>query len=119
MRVRIPDFVEPSAVVVEANGAKVQAKVFGNYLELGQRSSGEMIRISYPLPVTTEEVEIGNPGFRHYRYRVTWKGDTVIRMEPLGKEYATGYSEFDNKQVPIFYGKEGPESALSTRTIRA
>ena len=108
VRVRIPDFVEASTVVMEANGAKVQAKAFGNYLELGQRAAGEMIRISYPLPVTSEEVEIGNPGFRHYRYRVTWKGDTVIRMEPLGKEYTTGYSEFDNKQVPIFYGNEGP-----------
>ncbi len=108
VRVRIPDFVEVSAVVVEANGAKVQAKAFGNYLDLGQRAAGEMIRMTYPLPVTTEEVEIGNPGFRHYRYRVTWKGDTVVRMEPLGKEYTTGYSEFDNKQVPIFYGKEGP-----------
>ena len=108
VRVRIPDFVEPGAVVVDANGAKVQAKVFGNYLELGQRASGEMINITYPIPVTSEEVEIGNPGFRHYRYRVTWKGDTVIRMEPLGKEYATGYSEFDNKQVPVFYGKAGP-----------
>jgi hypothetical protein len=67
-----------------------------------------MIKIEYPLPVTNEEVEIGNPGFRHYRYRVTWKGDTVVRMEPLGKEYTMGYSEFDNKQVPVFYGKEGP-----------
>ncbi len=108
VRVRVPDFVEPSAVVVEVNGAKARVKVLGNYLELGQRTPGDTINITYPLPFTTEEVEIGNPGFRHYRYRVTWKGDTVIRMEPLGNEYATGYSDFDNKQVPIFYGKEGP-----------
>jgi hypothetical protein len=108
VRVRVPDFVEPSAVVVDANGAKAKVKVFGNYLELGQHTGGETINITYPLPFTTEEVEIGNPGFRHYRYRVTWKGDTVLRMEPLGNEYATGYSDFDNKQVPVFYGKEGP-----------
>jgi len=108
VRVRVPDFVEPNAVVVDANGAKAKVKVFGNYLELGQHTGGETINITYPLPFTTEEVEIGNPGFRHYRYRVTWKGDTVLRMEPLGNEYATGYSDFDNKQVPVFYGKEGP-----------
>ena len=30
------------------------------------------------------ETAIGNPGFRTFRYRVTWKGDTVIRMTPLG-----------------------------------
>jgi hypothetical protein len=108
VRVRVPDFVEPSAIVVETNGAKAPFKVFGNYLELGQHMRGETIKITYPLPFTTEEAEIGNPGFRHYRYRVTWKGDTVVRMEPLGNEYATGYSDFDSKQVPVFYGKEGP-----------
>ena len=108
VRVRVPGFVEPSALAVSINGAKTKGKIFGNYLDLGQHTGGETINITYPLPITTEEVEIGNPGFRHYRYRVTWKGDTVIRMEPLGNEYATGYSDFDNKQVPVFYGKEGP-----------
>jgi len=32
----------------------------------------------------------------------------VVRMEPLHNEYATGYSDFDEKQVPVFYGKDGP-----------
>jgi hypothetical protein len=108
VRVRIPDFVEPKNMAIDVNGARIQPKVFGNYLELGQRVQGDAIRITYPLPLMTEEVEIGNPGFRHYRYRVTWKGDTVVRMEPLGNDYATGYSEYDKRQVPVFYGKEGP-----------
>jgi hypothetical protein len=108
VRVRIPDFVEPKDMLVEVNGARAQAKIFGNYLELGRRTRSEMIRITYALPITSEEVEIGNPGFRRYRYRVTWKGDTVVPMEPLGNQYTTGYSDFENKQVPIFYGREGP-----------
>jgi hypothetical protein len=108
VRVRIPDFVEPKGMAVDVNGAKMQPRVFGNYLELGNRAQGDTIRVTYPLPLTTEEAEIGNPGFRHYRYRVTWKGDTVVRMEPLGSEFATGYSEFDKREVPVFYGKEGP-----------
>jgi hypothetical protein len=29
-------------------------------------------------------------------------------MEPIGNEYSTGYSEFDNKQVAVFYGRQGP-----------
>jgi hypothetical protein len=29
-------------------------------------------------------------------------------MEPLGEEHATGYSDYDHKQVPVFYGWEGP-----------
>jgi hypothetical protein len=108
VRVRIPDFVEPKDMIVAVNGARVQPKVFGNYLELGHRAQEDAIRITYPLPLTTEEEEIGNPGFRHYRYRVTWKGDTVVRMEPLGPEYATGYSEYDKRQVSVYYGKNGP-----------
>ena len=55
-----------------------------------------------------EEATIGNPGFRQYRYRVTWKGDTVVRMTPLGDQAKTGYSDFDKKQVAVFYGEEGP-----------
>jgi hypothetical protein len=108
VRVRVPDFVEPKHVAVEVNGAKVAAKVFGNYLELGPRAQGDSLRIAYPLPLVTEEEEIGNPGFRHYRYRVTWKGDTVVRMEPIGPQYTTGYSEYDKREVRVFYGKDGP-----------
>ena len=33
---------------------------------------------------------------------------TVVEMEPLGNEYETGYSDFDQRQVPMFYGSEGP-----------
>ena len=108
VRARIPDFVEPGAMSVESEGAKVPTTVFGNYLELGQRRRGEKLRITYPLPLATEEVEIGNPGFHHYRYRVSWKGDTVVKMEPLNNDQATGYSDFDKKQVRVFYGKDGP-----------
>jgi hypothetical protein len=108
VRVRVPDFVEPKDMKIEVTGAKLQPKVFGNYLELRQHAQGNILRITYPHPLTTEEAVIGNASFRHYRYRVTWKGDTVIRMKPLGPEYATGYSEFDKREVPVFYGKRGP-----------
>jgi hypothetical protein len=108
VRVRVPDFVELKDLAVTVNGAPVAAKTFGNYLELGPRAQGDSVRISYPLPITTEEVEIGNPGFRHCRYRVTWKGDTVVGMEPIGPQYTTGYSEYDKKDVRVFYGKDGP-----------
>jgi hypothetical protein len=86
----------------------VAAREWGNYIELGQHLAGERLMIRYPLPVTTEKVHIGNPGYRQYTYRVTWKGDTVVAIEPDGNDYATGYSDFDKSQVPVFYGKEGP-----------
>jgi hypothetical protein len=108
VRVRVPDFVDTKDLAVEVNGSKLAATVFGDYLELGPRNPGDSLRISYPLPIATEEEEIGNPGFRHYRYRVTWKGDTVVRMEPIGPQYTTGYSEYDKRQVQVFYGNDGP-----------
>jgi hypothetical protein len=106
VKVRIPEFVKPEEMKVEPNVAGV--KTWGNFLDLGYRQAGEMIRITYPLLVHQEELSIGNPGFRQYHYRVTWKGDTVVKMEPLGNDYETGYSDFDKKDVVCFYGKTGP-----------
>ena len=31
-----------------------------------------------------------------------------MEMEPMGNEFSTGYSDFEKKDVPVFYGKEGP-----------
>jgi hypothetical protein len=108
VRVRVPSFLKPGEIKAEAGEAAIEPRLFGNYLELDGRRAGERIRVTYPLPVYREEAEIGNPGFARYRYRVTWKGDTVIRMEPIGDDRETGYSDFDKRQVPVFYGREGP-----------
>ena len=108
VRVRIPDFVNPSEMAAKSSKGEVKLRVWGNYAELGDRKAGEKIEVTYPMPVREEEASIGNPGFRQYRYRVTWRGDTVVRMAPLGDMPATAYSDFDKKQVPVFYGTEGP-----------
>ena len=108
VRVRVPEFVSPTEMAVSVGGVVVETKAWGNYLELGQRVAGETLQITYPLPEVVEEVAIGNPGFRTYRYRVTWRGDTVVKMEPLGNDFETGYSDFDKRQVPVFYGTKGP-----------
>lgn len=108
VRVRIPEFVAPHEMQVASDRGEVKARAWGNYLELGEHLAGETLQVRYPLPIWEEEAVIGNPGFRQYRYRVTWKGDTVVKMEPLGNDYETGYSDFDKKEVPIFYGQEGP-----------
>jgi hypothetical protein len=133
VRVRIPEFTGPSQMRVAVNGQprkiaptalrggsllgdsshqgqgeQDSAHPVGNYLELGRFNAGDRIEVRYPLPITTEEVAVGNPGFRPWRYRVTWKGDTVVRMEPLGNDVKTAYSDFDKKDREVFYGKEGP-----------
>ncbi len=108
VRVRIPEFVSADAMNATSDRGKVETRAWGNYLELGDRKAGEKLEIAYPLPVRQEEVAIGNDGFRHYHYRVTWKGDTVVRMTPIGEQVKTAYSDFDKKAVEVFYGEEGP-----------
>jgi hypothetical protein len=108
VRVRIPEFVRPGELVAKSSTGEVKPRIWGNYAELGERKAGERIEVSYPLPVREEEAAIGNPGYRQFRYRVTWKGDTVVKMTPLGDMPKTAYSDFDKKQVPVFYGTEGP-----------
>ncbi|MHB8971731.1 MAG: hypothetical protein ACYC3X_01835 [Pirellulaceae bacterium] len=117
VRVRIPEFVEPSQIQATSDQGKVAARVWGNYLELGSRPAGERLEITYPLPVVDEEVTIGNPGFRQYLYRATWKGDTVVRMVPIGEQVTTGFSDFDGKPVEIFYGTEGPGRLYQRETM--
>lgn len=108
VKVRIPDFTDAESVSVSVNGAAVDPGVWGNYLEIGRRSVGDTIEVKYPLNTRTENVGIGNPGYRQYHYQVTWKGDTVVDMKPVGNEFSTGYSDFDKRDVPVFYGVEGP-----------
>jgi hypothetical protein len=97
-----------SELTAKSGKGEVKLRIWGNYVELGERKAGEKLEVTYPVPVREEEASIGNPGFRQYRYRVTWKGDTVVSMAPLGDMPATAYSDFDKKEVPVFYGTEGP-----------
>jgi hypothetical protein len=119
VRLRIPEFTTAAQMVVQVNGQPGRAarppadpaqpfRVVGNYLELGRWSAGDEIQVSYPLPVSSEEITIGNPGYRLWPYRVTWKGDTVVRMEGLEHETRTAYSDFDQGEREVFYGPEGP-----------
>lgn len=129
VKVRIPDFAKNAEMCVIVNGVEIRSTAqssspdlplhegdqrhaplpaFGNYLELGQFRAGDRIEVQYPLPITTEEIAVGNAGFRQWRYRVTWKGDTVVQMEPLDNEVATAYSDFEEAPVEVFYGKNGP-----------
>jgi hypothetical protein len=110
VRVRIPEFTIASEMRIRMNGADLPSspRPAGNYMELGPLRAGDKIEVAYPLPVRTEEIAVGNPGFRQWRYRTTWKGDTVVRLEPVGNEAETAYSDFDKAQVGVFFGQNGP-----------
>ncbi|MEI6914964.1 MAG: hypothetical protein WCL39_07520, partial [Armatimonadota bacterium] len=108
VRVRIPEFITAQEVKVISNGRKIEALADSAYLDIGERPSGDMLEITYPLPVFVEEITVGNPGYRRYRYRVKWKGDTVVKMMPVGNDDPTGYSDLENREIPVFYGEQGP-----------
>jgi len=108
VRVRIPSFLSPEQIKVESPSGIHATKVGENYLDLGEHRAGEILQLSYLLPEFEEEIQVGNPGFKQYRYRVRWRGDTVMKLEPIGNEWETGYSEFDKREVQIYYGLDGP-----------
>ena len=108
VHVRIPNFIRADQITVDVNGTALTGREWGNYLELGAHPAGSHITLTYPLPIVEEITTIGNPGRREYQYRVTWKGDTVIRITPLNITAVTGYSDFDKRDTPVFYGEEGP-----------
>jgi len=108
VRVRIPKFVDSEEVKARSSHSQIKLRVWGNYLKLGQWQAGDELEVTYPVPVCDKEVTIGNRGFRQYRYRVTWKGDTVVGVTPIGEQVQTGFSDFDGKPVEVFYGENGP-----------
>ena len=112
VRVRIPEFATAGQVRACSQTfegtAPLSPRPQGDYLHLGAHPSGATLLLEYPLELRTEEFAVGNEGFRQYPYRATWKGDTVVRMEPLGSEHATGFSDFDKCQIATYYGREGP-----------
>jgi hypothetical protein len=113
VRVRIPEFTRAAEMQVEVKrlGEVAPAQpvtALGNFLDLGPRRAGDEIVVGYPLPVYTEDIEVGNPGYRQWPYRVTWKGDTVIRVEGLEMEVKSAFSDFDQAERPVFYGPDGP-----------
>jgi hypothetical protein len=121
VRVRIPGFAKPAELKADLGreDRKLEPKIVGNYLEFEGRRAGETLRVFYPLPVRSEDAAIGNPGFKSYGYAVTWKGDTVVAMEPKGGQYKTGYSDFDEREVPIYYGTDGPGPIYQRESMRA
>lgn len=110
VRVRIPEFTSAAAMRVRVNSADLPnaAPLFGNYLELKRLRAEDRIEVAYPLPIRTEDIVVGNPGFRQWRYRATWKGDTVVRMEPIDNDVDTAYSDFEKANVGVYYGLNGP-----------
>ncbi len=112
VRIRIPDFVNCTEMVAQADGKVIESSCDGHFMALGKHPAGTFLKVTYPLPTNEEGVVIGNSGFRQYHYQVMWKGNTVIEMLPRGNDASdmadTAYSDFERGEVSVFYGEQGP-----------
>ncbi len=109
IRIRLPEFVEPSEVRVGCSCRGVQSRFHAGWLEIDSARADELYEINFPLPIVHEEIRIGNPGFREWTYQATWKGDTVVHLQPDNtNEAETAWSSFEQADVPVYYGAEGP-----------
>ncbi len=119
VRLRLPDFCAHREVTVAVEGRAAETAIDGNYAVVRDCRPGDTLTMAYPLAVRTEKVTIGNrradaPAsanlrpLRRYRYRLTWKGDTVVAIDPAGPMPRQAYSDFESRKVEVYYGEEGP-----------
>lgn len=108
LHVRIPGFVTASDVSIAVNGSPVRFEVEGPYAVLGRVEAGASVEMTYPLPVWEEDIVIGNPGYKSFRYRVMWKGDTVVQVVPDSNNAKAGYSDMTGRDVRLYYAGQGP-----------
>ncbi len=109
VRIRLPEFVQPADVRVGCSCRGVQVRFHSGWLEIDSARADELYEINFPLPIVHEEVRVGNPGFREWVYEATWKGDSVVRLEPdEANDVQTVWSSVEQADVPVYYAADGP-----------
>jgi hypothetical protein len=81
MHILVPDWVKKSEVKLNVNGKELIPNWEGEYLVLKNQKQGNKITVNYPMRITTLSDTIPGKGM----YKTTWKGNTVIGIDPAGK----------------------------------
>jgi hypothetical protein len=81
LRVRMPEWIETHSgtVAAQANGQRRPFRWEGRYLNLGSARPGEMIEVSFPIPLRRRKETIGD-----VTYTLEIKGNTVVSLDPPG-----------------------------------
>jgi DUF1680 family protein len=104
---RVPGYTGSDAISATVNGSTIEARLKEGYLFTPEVEAGDLVRFAYPLPERIETISIGNEGFQQYRYTVTWRGSTVLRITP-GENPSLGRSHLMAEPARLYYGAEGP-----------
>jgi hypothetical protein len=112
LRYRVPGHAMYSMdLKVTMGGKEMPFSVSGPFLEFGRVEAGRVIEVEFGLPVREEEIVLGNTGHQMYRFRLTWRGDTVMSMEPEASNPRTAYVGRADKHMPSYYHAAEPLGA--------
>jgi len=81
--VRVPDWVDMDEVKSFVNDETVRPQASGRYLIFDGLQKGATIRLKFPNPETIEHYTIDGQ-----RYQLTFRGSTVVDIEPRSKDRA-------------------------------
>ncbi|HEY3285290.1 MAG TPA: hypothetical protein VGN26_23710 [Armatimonadota bacterium] len=84
LRLRLPEGIPATDVTLEVNEALVPVRADGPYALVPDLVPGDQVVLRFPTPVMVRQEEVAGQV-----YTVTWKGNTVVRLEPEGPGYPT------------------------------
>ncbi len=114
LHVRVPDWVDHKRVTVLVDGQPdAEWSWSASYVVLSDVGGQQVVSISYPLRRTTENVNVGGKP-----YRITWRGDTVIAIDPPGeRDKLYQRAAMDTDVVPmIAVGQKPPPQSTAATT---
>ena len=109
LTVRVPGGPDRADVTVERDGTPVDVSWRGDFVELAGLDAGARVVVRYPLEEHTETVTVGGRDFTTpVDYRVTWRGNTVIAVDPPGRHCPLYRRETDARNAPAAEPPVGP-----------
>ncbi len=108
VRFRVSPAVKDAEVRVTRNGNPVTPTRDGVFLNVGKSAVGDVLEITFPQPVRSQDFTVGNKGFQQYNFTAEWKGDTVVAMKADPTNATTGFSHVMNERVPVWFGPDAP-----------
>jgi hypothetical protein len=101
LRVRVPEWASDDVIRVAVDGRAVATKLDADrYLVLDDLRPGERASLTYPLRNEERDETVTGRA-----YRVRWRGDTVVAVEPPGRRYPLYEREGTRRDLaPIVQG---------------